>query len=74
MWLSKGLCVALDSPPPVVYVSQRPWLLRASFTLVAPQLPSAREWIHEIKHDGFRLIASRDRSALGLITNRWVTS
>jgi ATP-dependent DNA ligase len=32
---------------------------------VAPQLPSAREWIHEIKHDGFRLIASRDRSAFG---------
>jgi hypothetical protein len=63
MWLSKGLCVALDSPPPVVYVSQRPWLLRASFTFVAPQLPSAHEC--EIKHDGFRLIASRDRSAFG---------
>jgi bifunctional non-homologous end joining protein LigD len=24
------------------------------------QLPSGSQWLHEIKHDGFRIIASKD--------------
>ena len=26
----------------------------------APQAPSGEEWLHEIKHDGFRVIAHKD--------------
>jgi ATP-dependent DNA ligase len=28
---------------------------------VAPQPPSGELWLHEIKHDGFRVIARKDR-------------
>ena len=37
---------------------------------VAPCLPcpSGPEWIHEIKHEGYRLIARRDTSGVRLLT------
>jgi bifunctional non-homologous end joining protein LigD len=48
---------------------------RASF--IEPCLPSPAEkppsgsnWIHEIKHDGFRLMARRDPVGIRLITRR----
>src|SRR6478672_10496353 len=54
---------------------------RASF--IAPCLPSPADnppsgsnWIHEIKHDGFRLMARRDPVGIRLITrkgNDWTT-
>jgi bifunctional non-homologous end joining protein LigD len=54
---------------------------RASF--IEPCLPSPAEkppsgsnWIHEIKHDGFRLMARRDPVGIRLITRRgndWTT-
>jgi bifunctional non-homologous end joining protein LigD len=34
----------------------------------AEKPPSGPEWIHEIKHDGFRLITHRDASGVRLIT------
>jgi hypothetical protein len=30
--------------------------------------PSGPEWIHEIKHDGFRILAQRDTAGVRLIT------
>jgi bifunctional non-homologous end joining protein LigD len=30
--------------------------------------PSGPDWIHEIKHDGFRILARRDRAGVRLIT------
>jgi hypothetical protein len=33
-----------------------------------PQPPVGAEWIHEIKHDGFRLLAWRDGARVRLIT------
>jgi bifunctional non-homologous end joining protein LigD len=47
----------------------------------APALPAARppsgsNWIHEIKHDGYRLMARRDPVGIRLITRRdndWTT-
>jgi bifunctional non-homologous end joining protein LigD len=30
--------------------------------------PSGRGWLHEIKHDGFRIMARRDRAGVRLIT------
>ena len=32
--------------------------------------PSGSNWIHEIKHDGFRLMARRDPVGIRLITRR----
>jgi hypothetical protein len=32
--------------------------------------PSGAEWIHEIKHDGFRLMARRDGAGVRLITRK----
>ena len=32
----------------------------------APQAPSGEEWLHEIKHDGFRVIARKDANRVKL--------
>src|SRR4051812_26019950 len=39
-----------------------------------PRLPCGSDWLHEIKHDGFQLIATRDGARVGLLTrnaNDW---
>ena len=36
----------------------------------AERPPSGSNWIHEIKHDGFRLMARRDPVGIRLITSR----
>jgi ATP-dependent DNA ligase len=36
----------------------------------ADKLPSGSNWIHEIKHDGFRLMARRDPVGIRLITRK----
>ena len=36
----------------------------------APKPPAGPDWIHEIKHDGFRLMAQRDPAGIRLITRR----
>jgi hypothetical protein len=58
-------------------------LLAASSSFIEPCLPSAADrppsgsnWIHEIKHDGYRLMARRDPVGIRLITRRgndWTT-
>jgi ATP-dependent DNA ligase len=35
----------------------------------ADRPPSGSNWIHEIKHDGYRLMARRDPVGLRLLTN-----
>ena len=42
----------------------------------ADKPPSGSNWIHEIKHDGYRLMARRDPVGIRLITrngNDWTT-
>jgi bifunctional non-homologous end joining protein LigD len=42
----------------------------------ADKPPSGANWIHEIKHDGFRLMARRDPVGIRLVTwrgNGWTT-
>ena len=34
----------------------------------AERVPSGLNWIHEIKHDGFRLMARRDLAGVRLLT------
>ena len=36
----------------------------------APKLPAGPDWIHEIKHDGYRLMTRRDPVGIRLITRR----
>src|ERR1700722_15463825 len=36
----------------------------------APKPPSGPDWVHEIKHDGYRLIVRRDGKAVHLFTRR----
>src|SRR5215831_17199032 len=52
-----------------------PMLLRPTFTFIPPALPSPAEcppiggeWIHEIKHDGYRMMVRRDVSGVRLLT------
>jgi bifunctional non-homologous end joining protein LigD len=35
---------------------------------LADRPPSGSEWVHEIKHDGFRMLASRDADGVRLLT------
>jgi bifunctional non-homologous end joining protein LigD len=37
---------------------------------LAAKPPSGPDWIHEIKHDGYRLIVRRDGDAVRLYTRR----
>jgi bifunctional non-homologous end joining protein LigD len=37
---------------------------------LAAKAPSGPDWVHEIKHDGYRLIARRDGKAVRLFTRR----
>jgi bifunctional non-homologous end joining protein LigD len=43
-------------------MSLRPRALPAGFVapLTSPQPPSGEPWLHEIKHDGFRVIARKN--------------
>src|SRR6202795_430141 len=36
----------------------------------APKPPSGPDWVHEVKHDGYRLIVRRDGPVFGLFTRR----
>jgi bifunctional non-homologous end joining protein LigD len=38
--------------------------------LPSPSPPSGSAWVHEIKHDGYRLIARRDGKRVRLYTRR----
>ena len=56
-------------------------MLSRPFTFIAPALPSPAErpptggdWVHEIKHDGYRLMVRRDSTGIRLLTrngNDW---
>jgi bifunctional non-homologous end joining protein LigD len=41
---------------------------RAVLPSLADRPPSGSEWLHEIKHDGFRLMACRDTAGIRLLT------
>jgi ATP dependent DNA ligase domain len=49
----------LAAPCRCAPVSCRPGLLRRAFQRL-PQPPSGDAWLHEIKHDGFRVIARKE--------------
>ena len=52
----------------------RPRTLQAGFIqpclpMKAPKPPSGALWLHEIKHDGFRVIARKDGARVRLYSN-----
>jgi ATP-dependent DNA ligase len=54
---------------------RRPALLPAGFIepcnpIVSKKAPSGPQWIHEIKHDGYRLIVRKDGGRVRLLTRR----
>jgi ATP-dependent DNA ligase len=40
----------------------------------APQAPSGADWLHEIKHDGFRVIARKEGKGMKLHSRPATTS
>ena len=55
---------------------QRPGTIEPCIPTRADKPPVGPGWIHEIKHDGYRLMARRDPVGIGLITRRgndWTT-
>jgi bifunctional non-homologous end joining protein LigD len=51
--------------PPIM---NRPPVVRACLPSLADRPPSGSGWIHEIKHDGFRLLACRGPAGVRLLT------
>ena len=47
-----------------------PRLCRAPHSYLAAKLPPEPGWVHEIKHDGYRLIVRRDGETVRLFTRR----
>jgi bifunctional non-homologous end joining protein LigD len=45
-----------------------PGLIEPCLPLPAKASPAGLEWIHEIKHDGFRILALRDAAGVRLYT------
>jgi ATP-dependent DNA ligase len=48
----------------------RPGFIEPCLPFPADHPPSGSGWIHEIKHDGYRLMARRDAVGIRLITRR----
>jgi bifunctional non-homologous end joining protein LigD len=40
----------------------------------ADRPPAGSDWLHEIKHDGFRIMALRDAAGVRLLTRKAMTS
>ena len=49
---------------------RRPGFIEPCLPSPADHPPSGSSWIHEIKHDGYRLMARRDLVGIRLITRR----
>jgi ATP-dependent DNA ligase len=49
---------------------RRPGFIEPCLPSPADHPPSGSNWIHEIKHDGYRLMARRDLVSIRLITRR----
>jgi bifunctional non-homologous end joining protein LigD len=45
-----------------------PGFIEPCLPSTADRPPSGADWIHEIKHDGFRLMACRDAAGVRLLT------
>ena len=53
-------------------VSPQPPAIRPCLPMPAKTPPSGSGWVHEIKHDGFRIIAVRDAARVRLLTRKGI--
>jgi bifunctional non-homologous end joining protein LigD len=42
--------------------------IKPALLMTAESPPSGPEWVHEIKHDGYRMMARRDAAGIRLLT------
>jgi ATP-dependent DNA ligase len=49
-------------------IASRPITFEPCIPTAAEKPPSGPGWVHEIKHDGFRLVARRDGAGVHLLT------
>src|SRR6516165_9995157 len=56
----------MATPNPHAMLRQKP--IQPCLPRPAKEPPSGRDWIHEIKHDGFRIMARRDGMGVRLYT------
>jgi hypothetical protein len=63
-------CRGLYGPPSVFLVRKFPFPPALYLPSPSRKPPSGSEWVHEIKHDGYRLIARRDGKRVRLFTRR----
>ncbi len=52
----------------MLHVRSQPGFIEPCLPTPAKRPPAGSDWIHEIKHDGFRIMARRDRAGVRLIT------
>jgi bifunctional non-homologous end joining protein LigD len=62
-WQDQLLPISLPMPPYLARRSIQPCLPRP-----ATEPPAGQGWLHEIKHDGFRILARRDANGVRLFT------
>jgi bifunctional non-homologous end joining protein LigD len=65
-------CSGLYGPPCsfLARESRCPWLHTPRLPSPSQQAPRGSAWVHEIKHDGYRLMARRDGNRVRLFTRR----
>ncbi len=65
-WLMRQI----DTPPPAEdeLEKEKPGFVRPQLAKVVPSVPAGKEWIHELKLDGYRLIAVRRSGKVTLFT------
>ena len=66
----QGIPIRLLAAAPKRLSADRASFIEPCLPSSADKPPSGANWIHEIKHDGFRLMARRDPVGIRLITRR----
>ena len=71
-WCSLGYRRQCLAKSPKTADAQSPLLGRVKpcLPMAAPCPPAGPEWLHEIKHDGYRMLAHRDGECARLISRR----
>src|SRR5262249_32844064 len=66
----RGRAIGLRAFPDFGYISgmSPPGFIEPCLPSPADRPPSGPDWIHEIKHDGYRLMARRDPNGVRLLT------
>lgn len=67
-WMLKMLNPATHPPARVTTEREKPRFISPQLARVVPSVPTGKEWIHEIKFDGYRLIAVQANGKLTLYT------